>query len=701
MKLARLLIFLGSFLSFFVQPLVGRTILPYFGGSAAVWVTCLVVFQFLLLVGYGYAFLPARGRRRTHLVLVFCAAALAGAVPFLKGSVIGSLVSLPPACGVFLAVLAITGLVSVVLSANSTVIQSWVGGGREVYRLYSIGNIGSFSGLLAYPLLVEPFVPVAVQWIGLGVAIAVYGAGLAAMTQREGVGVESATRRGAAGTVLTGVPSAPVLWVVLPAVSCALMTAATTFLTTDFVPLPLMWAVLLAAFLLSYVVGFSKIGERLLGLWTGLSVLVLGFAAWSYLPSRQIERHFLCNLGAVLGLLTVVCTALHAWLCRIRPPTARLPHFYFCIALGGALGGFATGVLPPLAFNWIWEYPLCLGAVILLLGLLLLRWKADETVVLNRIALGVLACAALVIAFGRGEDDGQTGRTIYRDRGFYGVISVGSQKVTYGENYEKECDFHLFLNGKTAHGAQMMGEDVRRMPRAYHSLNGGGIPFVERRNGWFGDTNRPMRVAIVGMGIGALSAWAEKGDVFRLYEISPEVIRLVGKPEYFSYVTESKGRCEIVEGDARLELEKDLRRGERFDIVVIDTYSGDSIPTHMVTREAFRLYRALLKDGGLIAFHVSNWHVNLWPVMKAAAKDLDLEATGVVSGPVYDEYVTGCSWVFMAEKPFSPRLLTCSHLVDWTAIPDRGLMTDDCGSLIFNLAFGFKVPLQDGEGAWK
>lgn len=680
--LAALLIFFGSFLSFFVQPLVGRTLLPYFGGSAAVWVTCLVVFQFLLLVGYGYAFLPARGRRRTHLALVFCAAALAGAVPILKGSVIGSLVSLHPAFGVFLAVLSLSGLVSVVLSANSTVVQSWIGEGREVYHLYAISNAGSLAGLLAYPLLVEPFVAVPWQWAGLGAAIAAYGAGLAAIPLKKD-GIALRTTRPAVGN--GGAAGGAWLWFALPAVSCGLMTSATTYLTADIVALPLVWAVLLSAFLVSYIIGFSRIGERFLPVWMTLAVLSLAFAAWSMLPKDDTQLRFHVNAAAVLLLLLVVCSAFHSWLFAIRPEPGRLPHFYFAIALGGCLGGILSGILPPLVFNAICEYPIALAVSCGAVAHWVWRFAPlapTRASAVRKAAWTVLALIAAVVLLDRGDHDSSVGTRISRMRDFYGVVAVERQVHSeYAPG--KFGDLHLFRHGKTLHGAQLMAGDVRRKPTVYYSLNGGGIPFATLKR-------RPLRVAVVGMGVGTLVSYGKAGDYFRLYEISPEVINMATNAAYFSFLADCPSEVEIVEGDARIEMQKDVSRGVgEFDIVAVDVYSGDSVPGHLVTKEAFELFKSVLKDDGVLAFHISNWHVDLYSVMKAAARHLDMNLVETLSGAVRNEYASETAWAFMTNGKFEPYMPNCCRRIDLSKVRDIPLMTDECGSLIFNIRLGY------------
>lgn len=682
-------------MSFFVQPLVGRTILPYFGGTSAVWVTCLVAFQLLLLAGYGYAFLPAAAtsvRRHTHLLLLAAIAVFTVCVPFFKNTLLSSLTGFSPVLGVVLAVLAVSGLLSLALSSNSTVVQSWVGGGRDVYHLYSISNVGSFAGLLCYPLLVEPFVPLTFQWRILGLGVLAYTAlllrvsdGVSALSC-ESSDTETATE---GVSVRAGVLS----WLTLPAISCGLMTAVTTHLTTDFAPLPLLWAVLLAIFLLSYVIGFSRRGECLLEVWSGLSIPVLLFAAWAIFPKSDNILRFGSNLIAALLLLLIVCSAIHAGLCRSRPNPARLPIYYFCTALGGAFGGVFAGVIAPLVFETVMEFPVSLVLASGVIALQVRDWRLEAKFDgLRKIAYGGLVVAVMltILAARTCDRDGGQER-LWRERGFYGVVSVRKDHVVYANGDRK--DIHAFYHGKTVHGTQLPDTPLCEKPTLYYSLNGGGIAFESYAPCRAG---KNVRVGFVGMGVGTLAVYGKSGDCFRFYEISPEAIHAATNTNLFTFLSASKAKVEIVEGDARLELEKDRAAGmEKFDLLFVDAYSGDSVPTHLITCEAFDLYKSMLKTDGILALHLSNWHMDLWPIIKAAARHLEMTPVGSYSGPVIGEFAEATGWAFLSTSVFIPRMPTCCRRVQWDAIPDQKLLTDECGSLLQNIRFGYLPPLED------
>ena len=696
-------IFWGSFLSFGVQPLAGRTLLPHFGGSGTVWVTCLCAFQVLLLAGYWYAFVPAaatRQRAGIHLLAV-ALAGMAMAMFGLRGEVVlNALAGLDPRTGVLAGVVASVGMAAVVLSANSTVVQAWSGGGRDVYRLYAVGNAGSFVGLLAYPLLVEPFVALRWQWIGFAVGAWVYAALLWLVwrerkrtTDGKGSGPSAASvGEGCRKEVRRHVDWW--LWVAVPMATSGLLTAATTHLTSDFTPMPLLWALLLGAFLLSWVVGFSRMGERYLPVLAAAGALALLAAGIAMFPRGVPMRRFYWSLGAAFGTLFFTCGALHGWLFRTRPEAGMLHMYYLCIAVGGAAGGLLCGVAAPLAFNSIAEYPLALAAAAGLLAALLAGLEdGAATAWVKKAGYCVMACAAVCAFVARVGEREVIGRVVQSERGVHGVVSV--REITVRNAAGKEHRERWLYNGTTAHGFQVLVEDQERTPTMYYNLSGGGIAFKSHpayTNG------TPMRVGMVGMGVGTLAAYGRQGDLYRFWEISPEVIGVATNDSYFTFVSRSKAKVEVVEADGRLALERERRAGEpRYDVLVIDAFTGDSVPTHLVTEEAFRLYMDRLEDDGILALHVSNWHIDLWPTMKAAATRLGLFEVGTYSPAVPGEFAAETGWVFMSRRPFESVMPNCCHEVDWEKVRDVPLITDGRGSLLFDIRFGVMPPFKERE----
>lgn len=691
-------IFLGAFLLFLLEPLIGRTLLPVFGGSSSVWVTCIVAFQVLLLAGYGYAFLPSRRSQRTrwlHILLLAASIPLTFGMVYWQNVLTRYALNFPPVVGVLICVLLFGGVVFVILSANSTVVQAWSAKAfddREVYRLYVVSNVGSLCGLLAYPVLIEPFLSVPLQWALFCSGVAFYAV-LSGMlcwksrsTQTADVSIPSSA------TVAHVCLRDHVLWFALPLLSGCLLTATTTYLTTDVMPIPLLWCLLLAIFLGSYVLGFSRIGERLLPVWTGLVPFALLFSVWSWLPrTNPLARFTLGGISAFL-LLGLVCTAIHAWLCRLRPDASRLPGYYFCSATGGAVGGILAGCIAPLVFDGVAEYPLTLGVVALLFVGLVLRLKRPGFEKIAFVGVALLVAVPFGLWQGARMHARSTGDEISRARGFYGVVTVT----------KNESEFHkigkqplvLMKNGQTTHGAQVPTESYRRSPMMYYAENGVGLAFTAF--GLRDDSTRRLKVGAVGLGAGVMATWGREGDSIRFYEISRECIDAATNTSFFTYIADAKAQVSVVEADARLALErerKELKGSEAFDILVIDAYTGDSVPLHLITREAFRLYADVLKPDGVLALHLSNWHINLWPVVKAAAKDLGWSVYGTYSKGGDNPLATETGWAFLTRGTRSMKSSMSCREVDWKRVPDQRAITDSCGSLLFNISLAVTPPL--------
>ena len=697
-------VFLGSALLFAVQPMLGRALLPAFGGTAGVWTACLVAYQVLLLAGSAYADRLARARccRAVHLA-VLAASFLWLAAVALRG---GSLWVPPEAEGgaaetfaALLAVVAAVGLPYVALGANSALLQKWAAEsgipGREAYRLYAVSNAGSFVGLLAYPLLVEPFVDIARQWTAFAALFLLY-AFLCARAARARSLPHSSTHElphsftqhspQRAGLVSTA------LWLALPALSTALLNATTTHLSTDVSPMPLMWAVLLAAFLLSYTVGFTRAGERLMPLWLILAA-VSAWKAAAVLTSSENQRIFVANFAAGVAVIFFGGLFLHSWLCRLRPGTESLTAYYLCIALGGAIGGLLSGIVPVFVFTTAFEYPLALlllaCAVTAALATSLSPGLAHLHAVLFPRATGMspalrgvlLAAAPVFVGMSLFRSAASPYEKIYeRGRNFYGCWSVVRDRVVLLEDHQSDFerphyDTKVLLNGKTSHGVEAEASAFRGQPTAYYGQLGGGLAFTLHSG--YADTNTHLAVAIVGMGVGTQAWYGRPGDRIVFYEIDPAVVGAAQR--HFGFLRASKADVNIVVGDARKALEREAAaEAEKYDILVVDAYSGDSIPYHLVTREAFSLYASRLRPGGILALHITNWHVDLLPVCKAAAAHLGKEILGVESrGSIF---TWDSQWVFLSDLPLTAPKGCLEQ--DWGKVRDIALPRDACGSLL-------------------
>ncbi len=697
-RLPALTVFFGSFLLFLVQPLTGRTLLPVFGGSASVWMVCLAVYQTLLLVGYGYAHLLAGADRKDshrhtkrHLYL------LAGSILWTLGMVclrpllknyFGT--SEDPTLEVLFCVLLFVGLPYVLLSANSSLVQSWVSQGAQpqrtdVYRLYAISNFGSFCGLLIYPFLLEPFVPLTWQWLGFALCLAGYVALLAKLAKRLGGQVAGSDKSDLSdrsdGTETTeairAFPHSRIpefLWLLLPATSAFLLNAITVYLSIDVTPMPFVWVALLSAFLLSYVIGFSSWTFCCRWLWSLGAVITLIAAA--YARGLWGTGSFVPNASAGLALLLIVGSLLHGWLYETRPEASKLTRYYLFISAGGALGGLTSSFLAPVLFTQVWEYPLILS---LCSGLV--AWR---TVPRYRLPVACLSMILwLVLAHYTQRRTEST--TLYRSRNFYGCLAVTQ---TFYKDGSRMTPLHFLWYGQTTHGMQLMSQDQQHIPTSYFGPTGGGIAFNAHPKYQQG---LPMKVGIVGLGAGTLATYGRPGDLFRFYEINTQVIDVATNANLFTYLPTSAAAIDLVVGDARRMLERERanhqlnpKRDPLYDLLVIDAYNGDAVPYHLTTREAFQLYFDRIAPDGMLAVHISNWHIDLLPICKSIASDLGVCAYGSI-GYMDSNITIGAIWVFMTRQPNSyhyPNRPQKIRDVNWSEVRNIRTLTDERGSLM-------------------
>jgi hypothetical protein len=697
--------FLGAFLLFLVQPMVGKMILPRFGGVPAVWNTCQLFFQFVLLAGYGYAHLSVARlgvRRQAALHL-----------PLLLIPVVSLPVAIPagwddPATGnpipALLALLALAvGLPFFVVSATAPLLQRWYAvsgrpGAADPYFLYAASNLGSLAALVAYPVVIGPSLTLREQgqfWaVGFGVlAVLIATCGLVA---RSAPVVEPAPQ--AAGEAAPIPWPLRLRWVALAFVPSSLLLGVTTHITTDLAPIPLLWVVPLGLYLLSFVLVFLKLPRavRVATAWT-MPVSLLCLLGLDIGRGPALGLHLLFFFAAAM--------VLHGELARLRPPAERLTEFYFWMSVGGVLGGVANAVVAPLLLNGFYEY----RAAMVLAGLLMPSpWPpADRRVgwkdVLLPAGLGVAAavayfqsgsadsrlataaaCALFVrrpVRFGlgvaalliaHGAFAASKVEVIHQSRNFFGVLVVTN---------EPEAKVHRLTHGTTEHGLQQLHttRSVRRLPRSYYDPTGPiGQVFVGNRSGAY------PPVAVVGLGAGALASYAEDGQEFTFFEIDPDVVKVAEDPQYFTYLSESRARLRIVPGDARLTLAREPER--HYGIIVIDAFSSDAVPVHLLTAEALDVYLGKLADGGLIAFHVSNNYLDLERVLDGLARAKGLRGLAWADDRLSrDEVRRGkraSQWVLLARDMTAFRWVGGEGWKPLPGSPDSPVWTDDYSNLL-------------------
>ncbi len=655
-------IFASAFLLFLVQPIVSKHILPWFGGSASVWATCLVFFQTLLLLGYAYAdqvsrrLVPPRqvGLHGTLLAISLLA------LPVLAGSSWKPTGNEDPGLHILLMLSATVGLPYLMLSTTGPLIQSWAaqaGEGARVYRLYSLSNLASLLALLSYPFLIEPWSSLQVQssvWsvIYTGFALLCIASGIALVRGRL-----QPVPAAAASTDPAIKPSLRLmaLWVALSTMGSWLLLAVTNHITQNIAAMPFLWILPLTLYLLSFVLCFESDRWYRRSAWVPL--LFASFAACGY---GLIDFHIGMDLKVAIPLycagLFIGCMVLHGELAGLRPAPQHLTRFYLALSLGGALGGAVVGLLAPRVLPSFYELGIGFVLIALLVAILV-----RERPLLSVAALLMAVFLAITLA---NQVRNELGSARLLERNFYGRLLVRDVNVD-------GTVVRRLLHGAILHGEEFLSGPHQNRPTTYYGATS-GVGRVLTAN-----AGSPRRVGVIGLGTGTLAAYGQPGDLFRFYDIDPAVIAVAQRE--FGYLRNSRAHVEIVLGDARLNLEKEAPN--RFDLLVVDAFSGDSIPVHLMTREALAVYRAHLSDQGVIAFHVSNRFLSLAPVVAKLAEDQGMQAM-LVADDLPAEPAARSDWVLVTASRAS---LMRPELVDALqqppAIQGLHVWTDDANNL--------------------
>jgi hypothetical protein len=660
-----LTLFTSAFLLFGVQPLVGKFALPWFGGTPAVWTACMLFFQAALLAGYAYAHgvatrLAPRSQVRLHLGLLGLTLALLAARALLAGSPVAPGPEWRPTgaegfTGRLLAMLVVTiGLPFFTLSTTAPLLQSWFSRARpgvSPYRLYALSNAGSLLALLSYPFLVEPYVPRSWQAWGWAAGFVLF-VGACAVCARdfwkrgevpaaeEGKAPEPqgslAEPRGSLAELLASseAEARPGLgrtlaWVGLSGCASVLLLATTNQLSQDVAAGPFLWVMPLAIYLLTFIFTFQ--GEKLYPrtLATFLLILnVLGLTRATYEgPHFPLSLQLLAHGGALLA----GCMVCHGELYRLRPAPRHLSAFYLWVSVGGVLGGVLVSLVAPRVFTTYAEHTLALISCCLVALVVLLPRPAGERgwMRLGRM-LRVLMLAGVSVGLAVAVVDSRK-EVLLTTRNFFGVVQVLDQ-------YRSDVYWRQYAlkHGAITHGFQLVSPERRKNPTSYYTEKSGlGLAIAEHRRLREAVGLPPgLRIGVLGLGVGTSAALAEPGDTVRFYEINPKVISLArGEGGYFSFLGDSEGKVEVVEGDARISLERELERGEAqsFDVLALDVFSSDAIPMHLLTEEAVALYRKHLARHGVLALHVSNVHLDLIPICLTHAERFGMYATLVTN----------------------------------------------------------------------
>lgn len=657
-------VFLGAFLLFLIEPLFAKLILPRFGGAAAVWAACLVFFQCALLLGYLYADLTSRRlapahQAQLHIALLLSALLFLPIAPrFLQ---VQRAASDPPAT-IFVLLTVSIGLPFVLLSATSPLAQVWYARGsaqREPYHLFALSNLASLLALLSYPLLIEPHIAAhqqAMLWSALFVVFVLLCAAAAWIVRTSTVPVAGQSQQDE--TAAPPTLGEMLLWLGLAACGSMLLLSITNKLLEDVAPVPLLWVLPLTLYLLTFALAFSR---RIL-YWRWLSVRFLAVALGSlgyaiyepmYTESVQVSVPVFCA-----GLF-LCCWFCHGELALRRPAPQYLTSFYLMISLGGALGAIFVGLAAPHLFTAIYELPLALVFTALLAVAAL--WPQGWLIRLFWVA----SAASMLLVLVRNVRDFDQD-TIVRARSFYGAL-----RVREFSNWLKE-PYRTLYNGKIEHGAQYVNPPASLLPTTYYGPDSGVGLALEHC------CPNAKRVGAIGLGAGTLAAYGKTSDYFRFYEINPQVIAIAKSA--FSYLRDSHARIDIVLGDARLSLQSEAP--QQFDVLAVDAFSGDAIPVHLLTREAFALYLRHLKPDGVLAVHTSNSYLNLPPVVQLLATEAGCEAEMVTNDDNRRKLIDSSDWVLVTRNRRLLDSVDSTVMIEPISVPPGLRMwTDDFNNL--------------------
>lgn len=682
-----LAIVLSAVLLFSVEPMITHAMLPLLGGSSAVWITALAFFQLALLLGYAYAaFIAPLSATRprlsvVHLVLL----GLAAASLLLPGwPRLGANTSANPQLHLFALLAQSIGLPFVALSTSAPLLQTWYARREQQpvpYRLFGLSNLASLAALLAYPTLIEPHLDLTHQGFVWRAGFVLYVALAAYLTLRA----HSAPASLKLPVTLTAVPAIPrpsrvrLLWFALPAVASMQLAAVTSHLTQDVASMPLLWVVPLAAYLLSFVLAFQfpalfrrSIVLRLLA--------VLLFSLGYFLSQTEVNVPIQLNLFFYLAELLIACWFLHAELFALRPQhSTETSAFYLYIAAGGAAGTVVVAILTPLLTDSNYDLPL--SFLFTAAVTIAVVWPAGMALRLFWAAATALGCALLYILHGSYTHD-----AILRARNFYGSVRVKQTQYP-----PQAVTSRILLNGAIQHGMQWFSADFRHTPLTYYAPDSGvGLAFQ-----LCCDT-RPRHIGVIGLGAGTVAAYAHAGDSLCFYEINPLVIGIA--QNLFTYTRDTAAATSIVPGDARLSLAAEPAQG--FDVLVVDAFSGDSIPVHLLTEQALELYRRHLAPGGVLAFHISNQFLDFAPVLARLVENANAgNAHPLFAGEIDtsrndDRGEFTASWVLVTERSDlfqAPALASVAHPI--ATRPGVALWTDQYSSLLPVLRWsGMRLP---------
>jgi len=666
------IIFLSAALLFMIQPIVAKAILPWFGGGASVWTTCMMFFQVFLLAGYSYAhalthFLSNKKQAMVHGVLVVVSFV---SVPVAISNADLMLADNSPVLEIMGLLTVSIGLPYFVLSSTGPLLQRWFSyekPGQEPYKLYALSNVGSLLGLVIYPFVIEPSFIQQTQFYFWSSGYLLYGLASLVMVAHvfklPNALKESMTDFRVDCRALAS-------WVVLSMLGVVLLLAVTNAMTQNIASVPFLWLLPLTLYLLSFIICFAQDKYYQRKFWSVALILMVLASYLLYFFAGYFD--FATQVVLFSMILIVGCMLCHGELAKLKPKPSHLTLYYLAISGGGFLGGLFVSIAAPALFSQLSEFPLVVYALVLSLSFVLWRsWSQDTSTrfVLIKTWLLGLSLIVLPLSFMMVESL-FTQHDVVSSRNFYGPLAV--KDITVGELNERRL-----VDGTTSHGTQSLDVSKQDIPLSYYRA-GTGVALAIDAVGERG----PINVGVVGLGAGTLAAYGRSGDQYAFYELNPRVKQYA--LEHFSYLADTLATVNIYLGDGRLTLTRQLSKGSRkFDLLVIDAFSSDAIPTHLLTTQAISLYLAHINSNGIIAFHVSNNHLDLTPLLRGLAQHAGVHAKLYLKRA--DEVDRNLAqWVLLAKDA---KLLNSAELnqqaVSWSKTSKNSVIwTDDFSNLL-------------------
>jgi hypothetical protein len=621
------IIFLSAFLLFQVQPLIAKLILPYFGGGAAVWTACLLFFQAFLLLGYFYAHCltqikSVKKQLGIHLLLLISSVIF---LPVGIKTMEGFLQTYSPLQNILMLLMVSIGLPYFILSSTGPLIQRWltyVEVGKLPYQLYSLSNLGSLLALISFPFIFEPLLTTSQQSLYWTIGYVSYALLIMALLWKMSkltlnvqdnkaklLDVEKTDKK----QVLN-----KFLWIALAMVGVVLLVATTNAMTQNIPPVPFLWILPLCLYLLTFIISFHSPKWYVREYWFALFVLTACLALLMYFIGSQLD--IISQVVIYACILFIACMICHGELARLKPEVEQLTLYYLFMSLGGFLGSAFVAFVAQNIFDQFLEFPVAIISVFILLALSIYSQKgtAQKTqawLVVSNVTLSISFMVGLIYLNALFVKTNVTS-----DRNFYGILSV--KDVTVNNKVQRRL-----IDGTTSHGTQSLEKGEEKLPLSYYRKNTGVALVLEqlRKQRLKEGVHQSINAGFVGLGAGTLAAYGNKNDEYVFYELNPAVI--TAAKTYFSYLDDSSANIDLVLGDGRVSLQRQLDKvgSKQFDTLVIDAFSGDSIPQHLLTQEALILYFKHLKDDGVLAIHISNSHLNLTHLVRGLAHVLNKE----------------------------------------------------------------------------